>query len=110
MDNQKTRNLSPAQIEGMRRILSENPEIGSVLPNAGGTVWFEGLGCTFRTKDDDFVNADIQLRSAAGYNELTMIVCSNDLSFSQRIPLTDIVGDHRFNYLGEEFSVLVGTC
>jgi hypothetical protein len=108
MKNQKIRNLAPSQIDAMRRILSENPEIGSAIPNAGGTVWFDGCGCLFRTKDDNFVSADIQLKSAAGSTELVMICYSEDLSFSQRVHLTDIVGDHRFNYLGEEFSVLVG--
>ena len=101
------RPLASHQISGIRQILSTNPAEGSLISGLGGTVWFDGCGCDFRTKDGTIVSADIKLVSGAGVTRLEMVSYTEDYSYFHVDSLTDIVGDHVIHYNGEDFTVRV---
>lgn len=101
------RSLDQRQIDAIRKILRDNPEHGSLIPNLNGTVWFKGCGCDFRTKDGIIVSADIQLITDAGITRLEIVSCTQDYSFFHVDSLRDIVGDHVIHFNGEGFTIRV---
>ena len=101
------RSLDQRQIDGIRKILADNPEHGSLIPNLNGTVWFKGCGCDFLTKDGTVVSADIQLITDAGITRLEIVSCTENYSYFHVDSLTDIVGDHVIHYYGEDFTIRV---
>ena len=105
--NVMIRSLDQRQIDGIRKILADNPEAGSLIPNLNGTVWFDGCGCDFRTKDGTIVSADIRLVTEEGITRLELISKTENYSYYHVDSLTDIVGDHVIHYNGEDLVIKV---
>lgn len=101
------RSLAQHQIDGIRKILADNPEHGSLIGGLGGTTWFDGCGCDFRTKDGTIVSADIKLVSDAGITRLELISYTENYSYYHVESLTDIVGDHVIHFNGEDLVIKV---
>lgn len=107
MNNEMIRSLSQCQIDGIRKILADNPEHGSLISGLGGTTWFDGCGCDFRTEDGTIVSADIKLITDAGITRLELISYTQNYSYYHVDSLTDIVGDHVVHFNGEDFVIKV---
>lgn len=101
------RPLDQSQVDGIRKILADNPEHGSLIPGTGGTVWFDGCGCDFRTEDGTIVSADIKLVSSLGSTRLELVSYTEDYSYFHTDSLTDIVGDHVISFRGEDLTLRV---
>ena len=105
--NVMIRSLSQCQIDGIRKILADNPEHGSLISGLGGTTWFDGCGCDFRTKDGTIVSADIKLITDAGITRLELISYTENYGYSHVEGLTVIVGAHVIHFNGEDLVVRV---
>ena len=105
--NVMIRHMDQCQIDGIREVIARNPENGSLIPSLNSTAEFPGLGCDFRSKSGTIVSVDFRLVTQYGVARLEMYARTHCDSYYRIDILDDLVGDHVFDFRGEELTVRV---